>query len=403
MKNYVVSRGSWIDSSIAADAAIPSRPTVTSRCPPGYPIDALTFRASAFSDPQGGGTFGAMKWRMAEVTPAGAAAFDPLHRRQYEMPAVWESPMLIAYQSDTTIPPTAAVPGHTYRVRVRMMDATKRWSQWSAAIEFVAGAPATPFPQTEGLRVTEIMYKPAETEDLEFIEIQNIADTSVDLTPVSFIDGIEFSFAAGAVSQLGPDEIVLVVKNARAFASAYDTAGMLIAGEYKKRLENAGERVHLVYGAGVTIQDFTYDPTWYPEADGLGSSLEMVDPAGAPELWSDPAGWQASAAAGGSPGVATGGVVAGRQRPGDANQDGELDISDAVGLLRLLFAGSGLAAPCDGAVNAGGNLALLDANGDASLNIADVVALLAYLFNHGPPHALGTSCVRLEGCPSACR
>ena len=403
MKNYVAARGAWIDGSIAADNAIPHRPTVTSLAAPGYPIDGLTFKASAFSDPQGSSTFGAMKWRAAEVTPAGAPAFDPANRRRYEITPAWQSPEMTAYQSEITIPSTALKIGRTYRVRVRMMDTTKRWSRWSEPIEFTTGAPAIPFPQQQWLRVTELMYHPADTPDLEFIELQNIGAEPVDLTPVSFTDGIEFAFAGSAVTTLGPGELVLVVRNLHVFSSSYDTAGMRIAGQYKKRLENAGERIHLVYGANATIQDFTYAGAWYPPADGGGYSIEIVDPRGPLSLWSDPNGWQASLVAGGTPGAPPGTAVGGRQRPGDANQDGRLDVSDAVAYLRYLFGATGLPAPCDGALNEGGNLALLDMNGDGRIDIADPAALLAYLFNHGPGHPLGTHCLRIEGCPSACR
>jgi len=53
----------------AADTAIPDTPTITYTGPEGFPVDNLTFESSSFSDPQGGGTFSAMKWRIAEVTP----------------------------------------------------------------------------------------------------------------------------------------------------------------------------------------------------------------------------------------------------------------------------------------------------------------------------------------------
>jgi hypothetical protein len=45
---------------------IPDTPAVTYTGPEGYPSNALTFQTSAFSDPQGSGTFAAMKWRIAE-------------------------------------------------------------------------------------------------------------------------------------------------------------------------------------------------------------------------------------------------------------------------------------------------------------------------------------------------
>jgi hypothetical protein len=59
----------------------------------------------------------------------------------------------------------------------------------------------------------------------------------------------------------------------------------------------------------------------------------------------------------------------GGQIPGDMNQDGKLDISDAPALLGHLFLGTFPLLPCEGgdrtAVDPGpGNLALLDSNGD---------------------------------------
>ena len=64
-------------------------------------------------------------------------------------------------------------------------------------------------------------------------------------------------------------------------------------------------------------------------------------------------------------------------RPGgfvraDANGDARLDISDAVQILQILFAGS--ATTCEDAV---------DANDDGAMNIADAIFILSYLFSHG--------------------
>jgi hypothetical protein len=53
----------------AADSSIPRTPTITYTGPAGFPADDLTFEAGPFSDPQGSGTFSAMKWRLAEVEP----------------------------------------------------------------------------------------------------------------------------------------------------------------------------------------------------------------------------------------------------------------------------------------------------------------------------------------------
>ncbi|HNR98169.1 MAG TPA: dockerin type I repeat-containing protein [Planctomycetota bacterium] len=59
---------------------------------------------------------------------------------------------------------------------------------------------------------------------------------------------------------------------------------------------------------------------------------------------------------------------------GDANGDGRIDLSDAVTILRFLFA----AAPTDCGD-------ALDANDSGRVDVADAVYVLAYLFGAGPP------------------
>ena len=67
MKDYAVSNNRAFDTYFE-DSSIPYIPIVTATCPSTYPINSLTFEVSPFSDPQGSGTFAAMKWRIAEVT-----------------------------------------------------------------------------------------------------------------------------------------------------------------------------------------------------------------------------------------------------------------------------------------------------------------------------------------------
>lgn len=102
------------------------------------------------------------------------------------------------------------------------------------------------------------------------------------------------------------------------------------------------------------------------------------------------------------------------QLPSDCNQDGGLDVSDVICLLRGLFLGAREAFPCGpapagggdaGGPTRGGNLALLDANGDASLDVSDPIYLLNHLFAGGSPPVLGRRCVALPafaGCLSVC-
>ena len=62
---------------------------------------------------------------------------------------------------------------------------------------------------------------------------------------------------------------------------------------------------------------------------------------------------------------------------GDANADGETDISDVVAILGTLFLGF-RKPPCRDA---------LDVDDDGSLDVSDPIFLLTFLFNHGaqPP------------------
>ena len=131
----------------------------------------------------------------------------------------------------------------------------------------------------------------------------------IDLSGVRLRDGVEFEFSQGAVGRLGPGERVVVVRDRQAFAARYG-AGINIAGEFTSGgLNNRGEQISLEDGNGNLLLQFTYADSgaWPDRADGLGSTLELIDMAGAD---GDPANWRASAEYGGSPGrVGTGPVA----------------------------------------------------------------------------------------------
>ncbi|MFT6862962.1 MAG: hypothetical protein ACJAVK_001523 [Akkermansiaceae bacterium] len=99
-------------------------------------------------------------------------------------------------------------------MRVKHFDQTGRTSHWSEPIEFMAGDP-DPVPYRDGLVVSEIMYHPAGDELLEFIEIQNVGDQTLDLTGVRFTKGIDFDFPANTT--IAPGGYLLVVADISAF------------------------------------------------------------------------------------------------------------------------------------------------------------------------------------------
>lgn len=169
------------------------------------------------------------------------------------------------------------------------------------------------FPQRDYLRITELMYHPADpnaaelaagfsnSDDFEFIELLNIGSVPVPLSGVRFTSGITFDFTGSPIVSLGPEQRVLLVKNREAFELRYGK-NFSIAGVYTGSLNNAGELIRLVDTYGIVIQEFSYSDSgsWPLSADGQGNSLEALDPAGD---YNNPLNWQASAAVGGTPGA----------------------------------------------------------------------------------------------------
>ncbi len=165
------------------------------------------------------------------------------------------------------------------------------------------GYVGNPSAAQQYLRITEIMYHPADTnEDLEYIELKNIGPSALNLTGVRFTNGVDFNFTGSAVNSLAAGARVLVVKNLAAFTARYG-GGLPIAGQYSGNLENRGETIRLEDAVGEKILEFAYDNSWYPVTDGLGFSLVIVDDTAPWDTWGNKASWRTSGQLGGSPGV----------------------------------------------------------------------------------------------------
>ena len=130
-------------------------------------------------------------------------------------------------------------------------------------------------PLFDYLRVTEVMYNPAGSDDGEFIELHNRGAVALDLSPLSLSDGVTFAFGGSAVTHLPPGAYVLVVRDLAGFAALYDTNALLVAGEYGGSLANGGERLAFAGAYGEEVLSLTYDDTrgWPLAADGAGHAL----------------------------------------------------------------------------------------------------------------------------------
>jgi hypothetical protein len=181
------------------------------------------------------------------------------------------------------------------RVKARV----KYGTTWSALHEAVY----TDEQLLNALRVTELMYHPVDADgDLEFIELKNIGQTTINLDGVQFTNGIQHTFGDTAVL---PGGFVLLVKDKLLFETTCPDlpAGAPVIQWTDGGLSNSGERITLSDMLGRTLLSFSYKDTWYPLTDGEGFSLTVVDPQADVSLWEQKAGWRPSTTFGGSPGL----------------------------------------------------------------------------------------------------
>lgn len=190
------------------------------------------------------------------------------------------------------------------------------------------------------LVVSELHYNPAaptpaeitagftDNDDFEFIELQNISASTVNLTGVRFLTGITWNAVSG--TQIPPGGRVVIPRRSTAFALRYP--GVTALGEYyvldTNQLDNGGEELGLVDAAGNDIKRFTYNDNapWPTAADGTGPSLQLVAPAANPDH-NNPLHWRSGTAAGGNPGAA-GGTAPPANPLADDNNNGLSNLVD---------------------------------------------------------------------------
>lgn len=169
------------------------------------------------------------------------------------------------------------------------------------------------------LRVTELMYHPAEESSPEFMELQNVGSTPLDLSGVRISGGVDFVFPAGTTLEAGA--FTVITESLTRFAQTYGTA-VPLAGEYAGRLSNGGEELVVQFAAPLdtAILRFEYDPGWASASDGGGMSLQVVDPAADFRQWNQSRLWNAA--------VPSPGRALGESTPGDLNGDGTVNVMD---------------------------------------------------------------------------
>jgi hypothetical protein len=167
------------------------------------------------------------------------------------------------------------------------------------------GAPNVPPPADilallNQLRVTELLYKP---NNLEYIELQNIGTTQLDISGVRFTTGITYTFPPQ--TKLDPGAFIVICKDRAAFIAQFGSGVPLAPDFFTGTLDNAGETVALQPPQpwNVNVLSFKYDPTWYAETNA-DHSLVVADPAGTlARDWDEKKTWIPSAGLYGNPGI----------------------------------------------------------------------------------------------------
>lgn len=137
--------------------------------------------------------------------------------------------------------------------------------------------------------INELMYHaPDDRADVEFIELHNPEAAAVDLGGWSLGPAVDFKFPAGA--RLEGKGFLVLTSNAEKFREFYDAP---VAGTYRQRLSNRGERLRLTNARGEVVDAIQYaaHPPWPEGAQGESGSLERICPAASGE---DAANWISS-------------------------------------------------------------------------------------------------------------
>ncbi|HZR16783.1 MAG TPA: CotH kinase family protein [Verrucomicrobiae bacterium] len=152
--------------------------------------------------------------------------------------------------------------------------------------------------------INEVMYHPPlDLEELQYVELFNRGDSTVDLSKWSFSKGITYTFPNG--TKLGAGEFLVVCRNTRVFGGNYGNQ-IPAVGDFTGKLSHHGEKIELSNAAGLTIDSVKYSEAapWPAAPNGHSPSLERINPFGPSH---EAANWASSAMPpferpGGSPG-----------------------------------------------------------------------------------------------------
>ncbi|MBN2521472.1 MAG: CotH kinase family protein [Bacteroidales bacterium] len=156
----------------------------------------------------------------------------------------------------------------------------KNGDEWSALHElFILGN-----DDLNEMKITEISYNPLNTDysrEIEFIELKNIGDATIDISEVKIDSGIRYTFPTRTM--LYPKGFVVLASNKNEFEKFYR---LKPTGEYKGHLSNNGDTI-IIYDQSNNILiscEYSPDYPWPVLANGFGYTLvpRVFNPDGDP-------------------------------------------------------------------------------------------------------------------------
>jgi hypothetical protein len=147
---------------------------------------------------------------------------------------------------------------------------------------------------TIGIVINEINYNSsAQFDPGDWIELYNGSRQSIDISGWKFTDSDPahlFTFPAGTI--LGPDKYLVLAEDSVLFVSCFTDVKNYL-GRMGFGFSGSGESMKLMNDASRTMDSLEYDDQapWPTEADGLGATLELVNPASDNALGTN---WKAS-------------------------------------------------------------------------------------------------------------
>jgi hypothetical protein len=190
--------------------------------------------------------------------------------------------------------------------------------QDSAANPFAGGAWSYSLDtNASGVVISEIMYHPSSENVLEeYVELHNKGASPVSLAGWRFTQGVQYTFPAVSIAAGG---YLVVAADLPAFAAKYPGVSNVI-GPWTGFLNNSSEDIELEDAQGERVDIVEYADegdwavrrrgrihvnhrgwVWFAEHDGLGKSLELINPQVSNDSGQN---WASSAATNGTPGAA---------------------------------------------------------------------------------------------------